>query len=58
MDGPETKIALSAVARNYWPIALILPWDHIQWRVVRPPREHHSGSFIPKHTQSSVASLS
>ncbi len=27
MDGPESKIALSAVARNSWPIALILLWD-------------------------------
>ncbi len=31
MDGPEIMIALSAVARNSGPIALIL---HIQWGVV------------------------
>ncbi len=46
VDGPETMIALSAVARNSGPIALILLWfpqNHIQWGVVRPPSEHHSG---------------
>ncbi len=43
MDGPETRIALSAVARNSGSIALISlgsPRNHIQWGVVRPPREH------------------
>ncbi len=58
MDGPETVIALSAVARNSGPIALILlrgplkitfsgGWSHyhIQWGGGRAPREHGSGSL-------------
>ncbi len=46
MDGPETMIALSAVARNSGPIALILLWGPSKSHsvgVVEPHKEHSSG---------------
>ncbi len=48
MDGPETVIALSAVARNSGSIALILLWVPSKLHSVgggQAPREHRSGSL-------------
>ncbi len=46
MDEPETAIALSAVARNSGPIALILLWGPSKSHSVgsgQAPSEHRSG---------------
>ncbi len=55
MDGPETVIALSAVARKSGPIALILLWVPLKSHSVgggRAPREHRSGSSLPLGSQT------
>ncbi len=60
MDGPETVIALSAVARNSGPIALILLWGPSKPHSVRggqAPREHRSGSLSTAGLSNSPPSL-
>ncbi len=60
MDGPETVIALSAVARNSGPIALIFLWGPSKSHSVadgRVPGEHRSWSLSTAGLSNSPQSL-
>ncbi len=60
MDGPETVIAFSAVARNSGPIALILLWDPLKSHSVgggQAPSKHRSGSLSTAGLSISAPSL-
>ncbi len=55
-EGPETVIALSAVARNAGPVALILPWGLLKITFT-PPRQHRSGHLSTAGLSNSPPSL-
>ncbi len=57
MDGPETVIALSAVARNSGPIALILLWGSLKVTFSEGGLTHRSGNVSTAGLSNSPPSL-